>query len=98
MGSFIAYFTYEVNAGMLPLEPTIHLENDDCVEDRRPLQPLGRTREMNSDCGKQGGAHRWHSRRARYRNFLTLRSLQFVSHSLLLFAHVSYNESQTRFP
>jgi len=40
---------------MLPLERTIHLENDDCVEDRRPLQPLGRTREMNSDCGKQGG-------------------------------------------
>jgi len=69
MGSFIAYFTYEVNAGMLPLERTIHLENDDCVEDRRPLQPLGRTREMNSDCGKQGGAHRWHSRRARYRKF-----------------------------
>jgi hypothetical protein len=33
---------------------TIHLENDGCVEDRRPLQPLGRTREMNSDCGKQG--------------------------------------------
>ena len=43
-----------VNAVMLPLERTIHLENDGRVEDPPPLQRPGRTREINSDCGKQG--------------------------------------------
>jgi len=33
MGNFIAQFTYEVNGLMLPLELTIHLENDDSLAD-----------------------------------------------------------------